>query len=364
MQPNLPQKKERLQIDVPWSTFLRGTSLLFLLLITYKLGFLIGLILIAILLAVTLDGLMGKLESHGVKRRLAFYGIIAGMLLFTFLMFFVVAPTIFSQMQSVGEKIPQIREDILKAAPHGKISNELEKLWSNPEKLIGNWGDLILKLGTFLTQAISALVIVVTFSFYFLIDGKRTFDWLISFFTLERQTKLRSTSTEVTKIISAYVSGQLITSGLAFTFTAVLLSALQVPAWLMVAFLAAILDMVPVVGILITISAIGVLGLTVSPMTSLYACAAALLYQGLENYLISPRVYGNALRLSNLAVLMAFAVGGLLAGPIGVILALPIAAAYPPVERIWLRRYLGEKVVEKHKQIEKRPTDFDNRTSH
>ena len=117
------------------------------------------------------------------------------------------------------------------------------------------------------------------------------------------------------------------TSGIAFVFTAILLTTLRVPAWLMLAFLAAVLDMVPVVGFLLTIVAIGLLSLSVSPMTALYACASTLLYQGIENYLISPRVYGSTMRLSNLAVLIAFAVGGILAGPLGVILALPIAAA-------------------------------------
>ena len=87
MQMRLPQKDERITVEIPWSTFLRGTGLLLLLLITYKLVFLIGLILISILLAVTLDGVMAKLQAHGVNRRPAFYGILTVVLLSTLLMF-------------------------------------------------------------------------------------------------------------------------------------------------------------------------------------------------------------------------------------------------------------------------------------
>lgn len=47
-------------------------------------------------------------------------------------------------------------------------------------------------------------------------------------------------------------------------------------------------------------------------------------------------VYGSQLRLSNLAVLLAFAVGAELGGVVGALLALPVAAIYPVVEDIWL----------------------------
>ena len=43
------------------------------------------------------------------------------------------------------------------------------------------------------------------------------------------------------------------------------------------------------------------------------------------------------MELSNVAVILAFAVGAALAGVIGALIALPLAAAYPAIERIWLR---------------------------
>ena len=72
-----------------------------------------------------------------------------------------------------------------------------------------------------------------------------------------------------------------------------------------------------------------------------------------ENYLIGPKVYGGQLRLSNLAVLLAFAVGAELFGILGALLALPVAAMYPCVEDVWLRDYLGRDAVETHRRIEK-----------
>ena len=58
------------------------------------------------------------------------------------------------------------------------------------------------------------------------------------------------------------------------------------------------------------------------------------------------------MRLSTLTVLVSIAIGGTLQGVIGAVLALPIAAAYPIVERIWLRRHLPADTVPRHEAIE------------
>src|SRR5207237_777070 len=73
-----------------------------------------------------------------------------------------------------------------------------------------------------------------------------------------------------------------------------------------------------------------------------------------ETYLVSPYVYGDRLKLSNLAVILAFAVGAEIAGVIGALIALPLAAAYPAVERIWLKDKLAEDTVRAHRAIEHR----------
>ncbi len=57
--------------------------------------------------------------------------------------------------------------------------------------------------------------------------------------------------------------------------------------------------------------------------------------------------------MSTLTVLLAIAIGGTLQGVIGAVLALPIAAAYPIVERIWLREHLPADTVPRHEELEK-----------
>jgi predicted PurR-regulated permease PerM len=54
------------------------------------------------------------------------------------------------------------------------------------------------------------------------------------------------------------------------------------------------------------------------------------------------------------AVILAFAVGAALAGVIGALIALPLAAVYPAVEQIWLREQLASDTAREHRAIERR----------
>ena len=63
-----------------------------------------------------------------------------------------------------------------------------------------------------------------------------------------------------------------------------------------------------------------------------------LFYHAVENYVLVPKIYGNSLRLSTLTVLLSLTVAGIIAGVGGAIAALPIAASFPVIERIWLKK--------------------------
>ena len=62
-------------------------------------------------------------------------------------------------------------------------------------------------------------------------------------------------------------------------------------------------------------------------------------------------MYGYHLKLSRVAVLLGLATGAALGGIIGALLALPVVAAYPIVERIWLRESLGKTVLSEHARL-------------
>jgi predicted PurR-regulated permease PerM len=98
------------------------------------------------------------------------------------------------------------------------------------------------------------------------------------------------------------------------------------PYWLLIAFFAGLVELVPIVGPLAAgVLAIGV-GLTAGWIVALGAGIAVLVLRQLEDYVIAPRVMGHAVGLSPLVVLVSVISIGYLLGAVYVLIAIPIAA--------------------------------------
>jgi predicted PurR-regulated permease PerM len=75
-----------------------------------------------------------------------------------------------------------------------------------------------------------------------------------------------------------------------------------------------------------SVVAAAALALTVSPRMAIVTLVLSGSSHTIENYLIAPWAYGRRVRLSDLAIVLAFVAGAELAGVIGVLVAWPIAA--------------------------------------
>ena len=131
----------------------------------------------------------------------------------------------------------------------------------------------------------------------------------------------------------------------------------------MLALISGLLNFIPVIGFILSSVLAALLAATVSANVLLLVIAFYLVFNVLESYLITPKVFGYEMELSNLAVIVSVIVGAELGGVMGGILALPIAATYPTVERIWLRDRLSGDTVEIHKRLsatERPPLKNDN----
>ena len=131
-----------------------------------------------------------------------------------------------------------------------------------------------------------------------------------------------------------------------------MLTALHIPLALLLAVFAFILDFIPVVGTIIMAGVSSVFALLVSPSRALIVASLILAYHAIEAYVLIPRIWGKEMRVSTLTVLLGITIGATLQGPIGAVLALPVAAAYPIVERIWLRDRLPPDTVARHEELE------------
>jgi predicted PurR-regulated permease PerM len=346
---------EPVELRVPWSTLWKLAFFAFLLVVIIKLWPVIVMMVVAALLAVMLEPLVERMTRRGMGRGLAIA--IVAILVFAVVAAFLVAvlPTMFAQVATLAREMPAIGARLSTAVPQAKpVIDEFTARAQRPPTAaqVQRWLTRGLVGAGYALTGLTALILVLVFAIYLLIEGSRAMTWLFAFGSEESRANLRRTAEAIGPIINAYMRGQAITCFLCGGVALTTCLALQLPAAVALAVLAFVADLVPVVGtIVMTLPAVA-LALIVSPVKAIIVAAVYLAYHLTESYWIIPRVYGKEMRLSTLTVLLAVTVGAALQGALGAVLILPFVAAYPVVEKIWLRDQLGAKTIADHRRIE------------
>jgi predicted PurR-regulated permease PerM len=313
-----------------------------------------AMVVLALIGAVTLAPIMTWLEKRGVPHGLAVAIVALGLTGLAAGMWVLVVPPLVSQVQSLGDSFTQVQDALVERAGESPIARKMVQQAMDYTKseqassLVERGWDY----GFAALEGFSGLIVVLVLGFYLLLDGRRQFAWLVSYVPRPYRRRVGSTAAEVAGVVRAYVRGQLITSAAAGIFMFVSLTLLKVPAAIPLALLAAAMDVLPVLGIIVTAVPTALVAATVSPTAGLAVVGLLMVYHAIENYLLVPVVYGNQLKLSTLSVLLAFLAGGILGGAVGAVLALPFVAAYPIIERHWLSRYLADETVDEHARME------------
>ena len=107
---------------------------------------------------------------------------------------------------------------------------------------------------------------------------------------------------------------------------------------LFLAILAGLLELLPIIGPIIAAVPVILLGATAGVQATIAAFALTFAIQQLENYLLVPKIQGDAVKLHASAVMFALIIGGAIGGLLGAILALPITAAGRDIYRYVFRR--------------------------
>jgi predicted PurR-regulated permease PerM len=316
------------------------------------------LLLLSLLLAMALSPAAAWAERHGAPRSLAVAGVGAFLLLLFAGFLFLVVPPLTSQISALLDNYPGYRAKVARDLSGGspflkQVALQIVDLPSSPEVAASlkrplAWGRVAI-LG------VTGVALMFILVLYLLLDGRRSYAWVLAYVPRRHRRKMALMLPQVSEVVIGYIQGQILTSLLYGLFALTALSLLHVPAALPLALLAAICDVIPVLGVIVSTIPAALLALTVSPLAAGAVVALYLLYHLLENSLIIPKIYGKRLRLSSLVVLLTLIVGGSLFGIAGAVLVLPVVAAYPIVERIWLQDYLSDDVLDDHSALENAP---------
>jgi predicted PurR-regulated permease PerM len=310
-----------LAIAVAWLAYLARGALL--------------LVYVSVLLAIGFSPIVRTIERHPVKRGdravprwlaiLVVYLVIVATLT---VIGFLVIPPLVDQARDLWTRLPSLIDRAQTfLIDHGLLSHRitLEEAVRNapgPGTAVGTVGRAV----TGIAEAVFGFITILILTFYLLIDSDALFAGFARLFPRETRPRVVDASRKITTKVSAWLNGQLILAGTIGSTAAVGLYLLGVPYFYVLALIAAIGEMVPVIGpVLSSVPAI-LAGLSVSPQTALFVALFWIAQQQIENHLLVPKVMQRQVGVSPVIVISALLIGGSLLGIIGALLAVPTAA--------------------------------------
>jgi predicted PurR-regulated permease PerM len=285
----------------------------------WKLKILLALLFLAFTIASAMRPGVEALRRRGVPRAvgiLLHYAALFGLLS---LLLWAVVPRAVKQVQdAIGASED---ETGLKGEVLGWLDRRLERL-PQPEQFV----DPAIEVTLIGVEIALGLLFVFASAAYWIFERDDAVRFVTSLLPRPRRKVVRDTWDLIDLKLGAYVRGQALLIVLVATVLSVCFWAIGLPFWLLIAIFAGIVEIVPVIGPL-TAGALAVgVGLTESIGVAVAAGLVVLVVRLLEDYLVIPRVLGDAVGLSPLVVLVSVAAATLLFGEFAVLLAIPMAA--------------------------------------
>jgi predicted PurR-regulated permease PerM len=305
----------------------------------WKLKLVIALLFLAFILAAAMRPGIEALHRRRVPRGIGLllhYLAIAGLVA---LFLWIVVPRATSQVQSAlkGDTKAQIHREATHSSgvKHAFLTALDKRLRHAPKAR-----DLVPKAASITLKAFEILIgifFVFACAAYWIFERGRTIDFVTSMIARPKRKKVRDTWDLIDLKLGAFVRGQLLLMLLVGTVLSLAFMAVGEPYFILVGAFAGVVEIIPVIGPLAAGAlAVGV-GFTDNWHTALAAGICVLGVRMLEDYLIVPRVLGEAVGLSPLLVLVSVTAVGILFGGFAVVIAVPITAVLATLTDVIVR---------------------------
>jgi predicted PurR-regulated permease PerM len=205
------------------------------------------------------------------------------------------------------------------------LSNRALKYLQQHQSLVAG---TVVSGGKIFLEILAGLVLTLFVTFFLLKDGERIWAWLTGFLSPDSQNRVRLAGSAAWQALVYYVRGTIAVAAIHAIVIGFSLWVLGVPLLVPLVILVFLAAFVPLVGILVAGAlAVGVTLGTKGWIAAVVLVVIFILENQLESHLLQPLVVGRMVRLHPLAIILVLAIGGVVAGIPGAIVAVPTAAA-------------------------------------
>jgi putative heme transporter len=233
--------------------------------------------------------------------------------------------------QSVDDGIDEVVGWLVNGPLHlerSEIDDAIDRGISTLGEQSGSIGEGVLSGASLLAEIVAGLLLLVVLVFFFVHDGRRMWSWTVSLAPARHRETMEGAGREAWTAVSGYMRGVALIAVVDAVLIGIALALIGVPLvvpLMVVVFLGAF---IPLVGAF-TAGAIAALVALISDgvVAAALVTGSIFVIQQVEGDLLYPNIVGRVIRLHPVAILLALTAGTVIAGIVGALLAVPVAAA-------------------------------------
>lgn len=339
---------EKLTVTISPVSFIYLVMVIAAALLIWYLSGVVVLVLASLIFAAGLDPSVRRLQKMKFPRWLAVMVIYLLVLAVIGYLVVLIAPNLNEQINSLVKTFPAQKARIeasLVSQPlllegFDRVSTLLS---GRPEIIVTHVG----QVATGIVGSIFGFITFLVLTFYFMLNGREIAAALVRYIPHKKnRDKVVLIAKESSVKLGHWIRFQLLMSLIVFVAMYILLTILGVQYGLAFSVFAALLQFVPFIGPVIGAVPAALGALTISPFTALIVVVFVVILQTILANIISPQLFKKAIGVSPVIILIAVLIGFALLGPIGIILAVPVAAVIDVVFDSLGSEYLKDRISE------------------
>jgi predicted PurR-regulated permease PerM len=305
-------------------------------------------------LAYLLDPVAKRLQRVGVNRLLATL-LIVGLFVVAFLLLvLLMVPILGGQLTALIENLPgyiarlqglatdQSRPWLRQIVGEGFRDADIGDLVKQGAGWLGGFLRSLWSGGQALISIFSLLIVTPVVAFYLLYDWDHMVDTLDSWVPLPHRATVHALADEINVAIGGFVRGQTAVCLILGSFYAASLSLTGLNFGLLIGLISGLITFIPYVGSMTgLVLAVGVAIAQFWPAWTPILIVAGIFFFGqfAEGYVLAPKLVGESVGLHPVWLMFALFAFGYLFGFVGLLIAVPLAAAFGVLARFALRQY-------------------------
>lgn len=285
--------------------------------------------LIAVVIAEGIRPLVQRVQDLHAPRVVAIAAVYIGLLALIALIVGLLVQPVVSEAQSLAGHFPEYQRSALSliTSVEKHLGITSAQLGSQVEGLLGNAATYLLAIGGTIAGAAGGLLLILVITFLWLVTADRLKAFTVDLFPPRAQPLASDVLREIGFRMGGFVRAQAINMVVVGVVTGAACALLRLPSPILLGIFAGLTAAIPMIGPFLGGIPPVLLGFTVSPGYALLVLGVIVVIQLVDGNTVVPMMMGRVLALPALAVVVALLVGWALAGVIGALLAIPVAAA-------------------------------------